>query len=258
VRRSALLLAALLLAAALLAGCQSGSPAMTATPRPSPPVIYAAIGASETSGAGTEDPVRESFPQRLLQRLGPSAVLYNFGLPSETTAAALQDELPPAIRVQPTLATVWLNVDDLIGGAPVTEYEVRLDQLVAALRRAAARVLVANTPHLDRLPAYTACRPEPPLGSPKCPLGAVTLPPPDQVEALVQAYNEAIARVAAREGATLVDLHAAGEVPVQHPEYVGRDGFHPSAAGAAAIADAFAAALGRRPESVSKTGHLAR
>lgn len=237
---------ALPLAAALLVGCQSGSHAAAPTPRPSPPVVYAAIGASETIGIGTEDPTRDSFPQRLFQRLGPGSVLYDFGLPSETTAAALKDELPPALAVRPTLATVWLNVDDLIGGAPVSDYEPRLAELVGGLRRAGARVLLANTPHLDRLPAYAACRPDPPPG-PKCPLGSVTLPPREQVDALVQAYNAAIERVAAAEGATLVDLYAAGEVPLEHPEYVSADGFHPNAAGAAAIADTFAAALGLGP-----------
>lgn len=235
--------APLLAVASLLAACSAGGgPAAVATPRPTPPTVYAAIGASETIGIGTDDPTRQSFPQRLFQRLGPGTVFYDFGLPSETTAAALKDELPQALIVHPTLATVWLNVDDLIGGVPVTDYEPELDQLVGALRRAGARVAVANTPHLDHLPAYAACRPDPPAGS-KCPLGTITLPPPDQVEALVQGYNAAIARVANREGATLVDLYAAGEVPDLHPEYVGRDGFHPSGAGAAAIADTFATAL---------------
>jgi lysophospholipase L1-like esterase len=169
--------------------------------------------------------------------------MYDYGLPGETTEAALRDELPPALAVHPTLATVWLNVDDLVAGVTLSDYEARLDQLVNGLRTAGAKVLLANTPHLDRLPAYAACRPNPPAG-PKCPLGPVTLPPPDQVEAQVQDYNAAIARVVAREGAVLVDLYAAGEVPVLHPEYVGRDGFHPNAAGAAAIAATFAAAGG--------------
>jgi lysophospholipase L1-like esterase len=232
------------LAAVLLAACSSGSgPAGANGPRPSPPPpVYAAIGASETVGIGTDDPPRQSFPQQLLQRLG-SGVLYDFGLPGETTAAAQKDELPSALTVRPTLATVWLNVDDLAAGVSVADYEPQLDELVAALRHAGARVLVANTPHLDHLPAYAACRPNPPAGSVTCPLGATVLPPPDQVDALVQAYNAAIARVAVKEGATLVDLYASGQVPDQHPEYVGRDGFHPSAAGAAAIAATFAAAL---------------
>jgi lysophospholipase L1-like esterase len=169
-------------------------------------------------------------------------VLYNFGLPGETTQAALADELPAALTVHPTLATVWFNVDDLAAGVSVADFESRLDGLVGGLRRAGvAQVLVANTPHLDRLPAYAACRPDPPPGV-RCPLGQITLPPPEEVDARVQAYNAAIGEVAAREGATLVDLYAAGEVPELHPEYVGPDGFHPSAAGDAAIAATFASA----------------
>src|SRR5262249_13086382 len=162
----------------------------------------------------------------------------------ETTEGALRDQLPGALAVRPTLATVWLNVDDLAAGVPVADYESRLDQIVGGLRGAGARVLIANTPHLDRMPAYSACRPNPPPGSPKCPLGSVTLPPPDEVDAQVLVYNAAIARVAQRNGGTVVDLYAGGRVAVQPPEYVSGDGFHPSTAGATAIAEAFAAALG--------------
>jgi len=209
-----------------------------------PSVVYVAIGASETAGVGTRDPYRDAFPQQLFQRLDPTALMYSFGLPGETTSGALRDELPGALAVRPTLATVWLNVDDLAAGVPVADYETRLDQIVAGLRRAGAQVLIANTPHLEHMPAYFACRPFPPAGSPKCPLGSVTLPPPDEVDTQVQAYNAAIARVALRNGAAVVDLYSAGQVPDQHPEYVSSDGFHPSTAGAAAIAEAFAAALG--------------
>jgi acyl-CoA thioesterase-1 len=233
------------LALLALAACAPGSrSAANATPAPAPtPGVYVALGASETVGIGTDDPTRDAFPQQLFQLLGRSTVMYDFGLPGETTQAALNDELPPALAAHPTLATVWFNVDDLVAGVPVADFEARLDKLVGGLRAAGARVLVANTPQLDRLPAYAACRPDPPVG-PKCPLGSVTLPPPDQVVADVQAYNAAIARVAGREGAVVVDLYASGQVAVRHPEYVGRDGFHPSAAGAAAIAAAFAAPLG--------------
>jgi lysophospholipase L1-like esterase len=236
-----------LVLAVLLAGaCMPGA----AQPPPVRPStysftgVYASLGASETTGIGTQDPPREAFPERLFQLLGPGTVLYNFGLARETTQAALKDELPPALAVHPALATVWFNVDDLIAGVSVDDYQARLDQIVGALRRAGARVLVANTPQLERLPAYAACRPYPPPGSVPCPLGSVVLPPPDQVVVDEQAYNAAIATVVAREGATLVDLYGAGDVPDQHPGYVSRDGFHPSAEGATAIAQTFATALG--------------
>jgi lysophospholipase L1-like esterase len=192
---------------------------------------------------GTSDPARESFPQLLYLSLPRTAVYYNFGLPGETTAAALKDELPGALAVRPTLATVWFNVDDIAAGVAVDDYEARLDQLVGPLTRGGAtRVLIANTPRLDRLPAYLACRPNPPPGA-KCALGAITLPPPDQVNALVDAYNAAIARVAARHGAAVVDLASQTTTALdQHPDYLSADGLHPSTKGAAAIANAFLAA----------------
>lgn len=243
-RRAPLLLAALLAAVACSAPAAS-TPASPNPAAPQAPVVYAAIGASETAGVGTQDPARQSWPQQLYQRLPATTVYYNFGIPAETTAAALRDEVPPALAAQPTLVTVWLNVDDLVAGVGAGDYEAQLDGLVAALRRGgAARVLVANTPRLDRLPAYAACRPNPPPGSPRCPLSGVVLPAPDQLDALIQAYNAAIARVVQRQGAVLVDLYGPGAVSDQHPEYVSADGFHPSAEGAAAIAGAFAAALG--------------
>jgi lysophospholipase L1-like esterase len=242
------LVGVLVLIALVLGACsQPGKSAPASTPRSSPEpraIIYAALGASETVGVGTSDPTRQSFPQLLYLRLPRTAVYYNFGLPGETTSAALKDELPAALAVRPTLATVWFNVDDIAAGVGVGDYESRLDQLVGPLTRAGAtRVLIANTPRVDRLPAYLACRPNPPPGV-KCALGQVTLPPPEQVVALVDAYNAAIARVAARHGATVVDLAGqAADTLDQHPDYLSGDGLHPSAKGAAAIAAAFAAAL---------------
>ncbi|MBJ7596576.1 SGNH/GDSL hydrolase family protein [Candidatus Nephthysia bennettiae] len=242
------LMAVLVLAALAAGACsQPGSSTSSSTARSSPEpraIIYAALGASETVGVGTSDPTRQSFPQLLYLRLPRTAVYYNFGLPGETTSAALKDELPAALAVRPTLATVWFNVDDIAAGVGVTDYESRLEQLVGPLSRAGAtRVLIANTPPVQRLPAYLACRPDPPPGV-KCALGDVTLPPPDQVAALVDAYNAAIARVAARHGATVVDLAAQTATTLdQHPDYLSGDGLHPSAKGAAAIAAAFATSL---------------
>lgn len=243
----ALVLTATFLAAACSQG-SSGSVRPSSRPAP-PPVVYAALGASETAGIGTADPTRQSFPQVLYQRLPRSAVLYNLGLPGETTAAAIQDELPAAVSARPSLATVWFNVDDMVAGVSAADYETRLDQIVGGLRQAGtARVLVANTPRLDRLPVYLACRPNPPAGAPRCPLGGeVALPPPDQLDALVGAYNAAITRIAQRHGATVVDLSAQEATIAQHPEYVSSDGLHPSSQGAAAIAAAFADAMTKTP-----------
>src|SRR3989441_12476785 len=141
-------LAVLATAALLLGACSQGakSPSSAVRSSPPPPVVYAALGASETVGVGTSDPTRQSFPQLLYLRLPRTAVYYNFGLPGETTAAALKDELPAALVVQPTLVTVWFNVDDIAAGVGADDFESRLDRLVGPLTRGGAtRVLIANT-----------------------------------------------------------------------------------------------------------------
>lgn len=232
------------LVALIAAAC---SPAIIAGSTPAPPRLaeppagaYVALGASETSGLGTDHPSRSAFPQHLLARLGRGTVLYNLGIPAETTAAALTDELPAAVSARPQIATVFFNVDDLVAGVPVSDFESRLDQIVAALSAGGhTRVLVANTVPIDQLPAFAACG----QGLPSCPLKGVAVPSAAAVEALVSQYNQAIARVAAAHGARLVDLTSAGAAVVAHPDYVGRDGLHPSEAGARALADAFASAL---------------
>lgn len=234
------------LAAAMLTAC-SGAPQPGPAPMAPAPTdgaareTYAALGASETTGAGTADPVRQSFPQRFFNELDRGSIYYNFGIPAETVAAAIRDELPPALAARPTLATVWFNVDDLIAGVDIAAYESQLDHLIAKLREGGvSTILVANTPYLDRLPAYLACQaPKPPL---RCPLAGLKTPTPGELNLLIDAYNAAIQRVVTRHGGVLVDLHAAGEVPDEHPDYVSADGFHPSTAGAAAIAKAFSAA----------------
>ncbi len=237
-----------LVAAVLAAGCtSSGSSASShASPDSAAPIIYAAIGASDGVGVGAEDRLRDAWPQVFFRTALPeSAVLYNFSIPGATVVTALSEEDPVALSVDPMLVTVWLNVNDLIGRVSASDYESRLDRLVRDMRRGGkARVLVANTPYLDRLPAYLGCRAgTPPVGV-TCPPGLADFGPAE-INNAVDAYNSAIARVVREEGAILVDVHAQGEIPDAHPDWVGSDGFHPSAAGYAAIAAVFAAAWKR-------------
>jgi lysophospholipase L1-like esterase len=203
--------------------------------------VYAAIGASETVGIGADDPSRQAWPQVFTTDvLPPSAVLHNFGIPGVTTARALQDEVPAAVAVHPTVVTVWLNVNDLISGVAAPVYETQLRQVLRSLRRGGqARVLVANTPDLAQLPAYVACLPNAPAGGPECLIPQALLPTPQAVAAAVAAYNAAIGEAAKQEGATVVDLHLSGDQIIHHPEWLSSDGFHPSGQGYAVIAKLF-------------------
>lgn len=246
------LFARLLIVGLLLGGCGGGQAAAAhrvtaagpAQPSAGQPGVYVALGASETIGIGAAHPNEEAWPQVFYRTALPRAfVFYDLGIPAETTAEAIDHELPIALSLRPTLATVWFNFDDLVAGVSVVDYEQRLDNLVHLLRAdGRTQVLMANTPVLDKLPAYAACGTAPPPGSPRCPLMGRILPAPLELDRMVNDYNAAVARVAALEGATLVDLHAQGEVPVDHPDFVSADGFHPSTAGHAAIAAAFGSA----------------
>ena len=220
----------------LATGCSGGS-SMEAPPAPpaAQPQTYVAVGASESVGVGAERPLIDAWPRVLYRTtLERNTVFVSVGVGGSTVAEALDEQLPLALELRPTLVTVWLNVNDLNAGVPVATYEQQLSQLVRALRQnGRARVLLANTPPVDQLPVYQA-------------LAGTRFPPPDEVGALVATYNQAIARVANDGGAELVDLHAAGVQAVEEGTFaslISDDGFHPNTAGHARIAEVFAAAL---------------
>jgi lysophospholipase L1-like esterase len=69
------------------------------------------------------------------------------------------------------------------------------------------------------------------------------------LNAAVDAYNAATARVTAATGAVLVDLHAAGlaaRANGTEASLVSSDGFHPSDAGYSLVAKTFATAYARK------------
>lgn len=244
---------ALLVLGLSLAACSGGrgaSPPTTSGAPATPGPVYVAVGASETTGVGAETPLREAWPRLLFRSAMPvSTTFVNMGIPGATVAQALRLELAPAIDLKPTIVTVWLNVNDVIAGVPADQFERDLGSLVHQLRRnGQTRVLVANVPPVDHLPAYLACRPDPPTTAPPCRAPGGVLPAPDDVNGLVDAYNAATARVATGEGATLVDLHATGlaaRAAGIEDALVSADGFHPNAGGYQQVATAFAEALKR-------------
>ena len=155
-----------LVALVLLTSCGAGdtSPVVPGSavsiPAPGRPLVYVAVGASETVGVGADiDRYRNAWPTRFYTTaLSRSSVAYNFGIGGETTAAALRDELPQTLALHPTVVTVWLNVDDLVALVPAESYERDLRTLVHALRQGGtATVLVANMPRIEHLPQVQAC-----------------------------------------------------------------------------------------------------
>jgi lysophospholipase L1-like esterase len=203
------------------------------------PIRYVAVGASETVGFGLANPEQQAWPRVFLRTaLPPDTQFTSLGISGSTVATALRQQVPKALALDPTLVTVWLNVNDLAKFVSVETYESQLRDLVHRLRRdGRATVLVANTPALDALPSVARFGINPSL-----------------VTNAVATYNTAIERVVREEGAVLVDLHAASQAARSagaEASFIGPDGFHPSAAGHEAAAAAFAEAY-RASLSVSR------
>lgn len=210
------------------AACGWVRPAAEAAPPRT--LTYVAIGASDSVGVGANAPDAEGWVPVLAAHLPPNSRLVNLGISGTLLQQALDQQLPVALDSDPDLVTVWLAVNDLNARVPLSRYGSELDRLLGALRaRTGATVLVGNVPDLARIPVYQQ-------------LDRV------QVEREVERWNQTIAEVVARHGAELVDLHADWRELAEHPEYVGRDGFHPSSDGYRRLADVFLDVLIQRTD----------
>jgi lysophospholipase L1-like esterase len=229
--------------AVVLPACAGEPPETLAVEALPPAFAYVAVGGSETVGAGADDPATEAWTSVLHRDgLSRSATFVNVGERAATVRGALDRQLAPALDEAPRLVTVWLNVADLVRDVPVADYERDLRELVRALRRGgAADVLVAGAPALTDLPVVVDCLP----GATGCRLRE-GLPSAEDLADRVAAYDAAIARVAAAEGAVVVDVRSStGGGPGSG--LVSVDGFHPSSEGHRRLADAFADAVAGLP-----------
>jgi acyl-CoA thioesterase-1 len=188
-------------------------------------VTYIALGASDAFGIGTYDPNDDSWPAALAGDLGGSVHLINLGIPGATAAQAVQEQLPIALDSRPNIVTVWLAVNDLADGVSLDDYARQLSALLTQLHvRTHARVYVGNLPDLALLPYFAN-------------------QDPTALRTRIGEWNVRIAAICAETGAHLVDLSGYSAQLAQNPQYISRDGLHPSNEGAAALARVFAQAI---------------
>jgi lysophospholipase L1-like esterase len=220
-RRRALTVSAAAAATAAAAACVQSKPVTPTTSAAlTPPITYAALGASDAAGVGVEDPQRDGWVQNLSRRLPQPTRLVNLGIPGVRLFEALEVELAPALEAKPHLITIWLVVNDILTGIPLDRYRADLGRLLGELRRGTgAKIAIGNVPSApDSLPY----------------LGL----PPAERRVIAETWNAAIAAAAAAHGATLVDLNRRWPLR-EHPEYIGPDRLHPTAAGYRSLAETF-------------------
>jgi len=198
-----------------------------ATATTAPGVRYVAIGASDAVGVGASDPARGSWPALIASRLPPGSPAYvNLGVSGSLALQAVTQQLPGAIAQKPTVVSVWLAVNDLNATIEPASFADALGQIIDGLvQKTSAAVFVGNVPDLRAVPVYAGV---------------------DKARLLagIQAYNDAIAAIAARSAArvTVVDLFT-GSAALVSTATVSQDGFHPSDEGYQLIADRFAGTM---------------
>jgi lysophospholipase L1-like esterase len=192
-------------------------------------LTYVAIGASDTFGIGTDDPYSENWPGQLASLFKQPVHVLNLGIPGITLHAALQAELPVALDAHPGLVTVWLAVNDLATGVALPNYSHDLDTLLTRLQAAAprAQIAVGNLPDLTSVPFFAAFQPL-------------------ILRQEIRAYNGAIASLVKRHHALLVDLSGQRYNLQVFPQYISRDGLHPSSIGYLQLAELFYEALQKK------------
>ena len=224
---STILLLGLVLAT-VVTGCRL--PGQSAKPEATRPLTYVAIGASDSVGVGANIPESEGWVPVLHAHLPSGSRLVNLGVSGTLLKQAVEQQLPVALDSDPDLVTVWLAVNDLNARVPLERYSAELNTLLGALReRTNAVILVGNVPDVSRVPVYQQVDRE-------------------LMAREVARWNASIADAAAKNGAVLVDLHARWQELSEHPEYIGRDGFHPSADGYRRLAEVFLDTLAGRTD----------
>ncbi|MGN9782581.1 SGNH/GDSL hydrolase family protein [Nonomuraea sp. ZG12] len=186
---------------------------------------YVALGDSQTEGLGDGDEVRgyRGLADRLAEHLaGASPELHyaNLSVRGRLASQVLAEQLGPALRLRPDLATVIAGMNDLIRpGFDAAAVAASLEEMFAALTGAGAHVLTVTFPDIGKI----------------APLARPLLP-------RVLALNEHIREAAGRHRVTVVDTfpHAFAT----DARMWSSDRLHASPLGHARIAAAFAHALG--------------
>lgn len=193
---------------------------------------YVALGDSSTEGL--DDPIAPGRYRGWADRLAahvaharraadPAAdpLLYaNLAVRGRKTRQILDEQLAPALAMQPDLATVFGGTNDIIRRgfqlAPVID-DIRTMQ--RALRAAGATVLTITMPDLSEVMPFAG------RAAPK-----------------LRAFNAAVREVSRETGTIVVDL--AAQPFVTDPRFWSEDRLHANSEGHRRIADALAHALG--------------
>ena len=186
---------------------------------------YVALGDSTTEGMDDPRPdgTYRGWADRLAERLtqdNPNLLYANLAIRGRRTAQVREEQLGPALALDPDIATVVAGLNDLLRRRYDPDATAEdLEAMLSALKRQGATVLTFTLPDLASV----------------VPLARIVRP-------RLHAYNEAIREIAGRTEAIVLDLAAT---PVtSDPRLWSVDRLHANTVGHTRIAAGFAQALG--------------
>src|SRR5256885_2096819 len=83
---------------------------------PNGPITYAALGASDAVGVGSNQPGSQGYVPLVEAHLPKGSHSINLGISGIRLHKALTAELPLALTTSPGLVTIWLVANDFIAG----------------------------------------------------------------------------------------------------------------------------------------------
>ncbi|HEX6622224.1 MAG TPA: SGNH/GDSL hydrolase family protein [Pyrinomonadaceae bacterium] len=176
------------------------------------PLVYAALGDSTGAGVGARE--GGGYVARLFERIErarPGSRLVNLSVSGATTEHVLFQQVGRLLEGGvPSLVTLGIGIND-VQRLMLEEYERNLEQIVRRVRAATdAPFVLTNIPDITCSPA---------------------VPEFMRAEARkrIDAFNAALARVAALHSLTLVDVYTKSrELLPARPDFFCSDLFHPS------------------------------
>lgn len=163
------------------------------------------------------------YPQVLAQLTGVDAI--NAGVGGNSTAKALRRLDRDVLTQKPDVVVILFGTNDLRADAdhayvPVAKYKANLNFMIAKCRQQGARIVLCTLPPIEQDAFFTRHEREPFKA-----LGGLSK--------LIGNYREAARQVAVDQKTLLVDLN---QLLTKEPQWMSKDGVHPSEEGNAIIA----------------------
>lgn len=173
---------------------------------------------------------KRGYSDILATLVGVDAI--NAGVGGNSTAKALRRMSADVFAHNPDVVVIFFGTNDLRADAekvyvPVDKYKANLESMIAQCRKQGAKVVLCTLPPIEHKAFFTRHEREPfdALGG---------------LAALIETYRKAAQQVASATEVPLVDLN---QMLAREPEWLSKDGVHPSTAGTAIIAKHIAKAV---------------